>query len=169
MDYIHAYESPVGRLLLSSDGEALTGLWIENQKYYAATLSTDVENKPMPVHLKAANWLTAYFNGQAPCIDFPLRPKGSSFRQEVWQALQSIPYGSTTTYGAIAAQLSQMTGKSTSARAVGGAVGHNPISIIIPCHRVVGASGRLTGYAGGLDIKQTLLELEQQDENKKHR
>ena len=163
MDFIYEYKSPVGRLLLSSDGEALTGLWIEGQKYYAATLSTDAEKQETPVHLKAANWLTAYFNGQAPEIDFPLKPKGSSFRQAVWEVLRSIPYGATTTYGAIAAQLSQITGKGTSARAVGGAVGHNPISIIIPCHRVVGTSGKLTGYAGGLDVKQTLLELEKQE------
>ena len=164
MDFIYEYKSPVGRLLLSSDGEALTGLWIEGQKYYAATLSTDAEKRETPVHLKAASWLTAYFNGQAPEIDFPLKPKGSSFRQAVWEVLRSIPYGATTTYGAIAAQLSQITGKGTSARAVGGAVGHNPISIIIPCHRVVGTSGKLTGYAGGLDVKQTLLELEKQEQ-----
>ena len=86
MDFIYEYKSPVGRLLLSSDGEALTGLWIEGQKYYAATLSTDAEKRETPVHLKAASWLTAYFNGQAPEIDFPLKPKGSSFRQAVWSA-----------------------------------------------------------------------------------
>ena len=165
MYYKTVYQSPVGTLTLACDetGGSLVGLWIEGQKYYAATLSTDAEKQETPVHLKAASWLTAYFNGQAPEIDFPLKPKGSSFRQAVWEVLRSIPYGATTTYGAIAAQLSQITGKGTSARAVGGAVGHNPISLMIPCHRVVGTNGSLTGYGGGIARKVKLLELERAD------
>lgn len=165
MEYSWQYEAPVGRIHLASDGEALIGLWIEGQKYFNETLSEEMQNVYLPVFKKTVSWLDAYFAGKQPEVlgpDAPkLSPRGSEFRQMVWQILCEIPYGSLMTYGEIARQIAQKTGKSTmSAQAVGGAVGHNPISIIIPCHRVVGSSGSLTGYAGGLDKKIMLLTLE---------
>ncbi len=157
MDYIAGYTSPIGEILLASDGENLIGLWFENQKYFKNTLSSDYEEKELPIFEKVFSWLDRYFNGEKPEIDFPIKPRGSAFRQQVWKRLTQVPYGETITYGEIA---KEMTGKLMSAQAVGGAVGHNPISIIIPCHRVVGANGNLTGYAGGIDKKVYLLNLE---------
>ncbi len=157
------YDSPLGRLLLASDGKNLTGVWFEKQKYYAAALpNNSVENKVLPLFKQTAKWLDGYFKKQnPPCADIPLAPCGNDFRQCVWRILQEIPYGQVMTYGAIAKEVCRRLNKtSMSAQAVGGAVGHNPISIIIPCHRVVGANGSLTGYAGGLDIKKHLLALE---------
>ena len=155
--------SPVGRLTLASDGTALTGLWIEGQKYFASTLDADAIDAPaLPVFLQTAQWLDAYFEKRPLPPLPPLAPKGSDFRQKVWQQLLAIPYGKTVTYGDIAKTLKER-GVSAAAQAVGGAVGHNPISIIIPCHRVVGSSGSLTGYAGGVHIKKALLELEGTD------
>ncbi len=157
MDYIAGYTSPIGEILLASDGENLIGLWFENQKYFKNTLSSDYEEKELPIFEKVFSWLDRYFNGEKPEVDFPIKPRGSEFRQQVWKRLTQVPYGETITYGEIA---KEMTGGLKSAQAVGGAVGHNPISIIIPCHRVVGANGNLTGYAGGIDKKVYLLNLE---------
>lgn len=163
MVYLCYYNSPVGWLLMSSDGENLTGLWLEKQKYYAATLSEEgEENVNLPVFVKTGEWLDKYFRKEEPAIsDLPLAPQGGEFRQAVWKILCAIPYGQTMTYGEIARKIAAQSGRKTmSAQAVGGAVGHNPISIIIPCHRVVGSNGSLTGYAGGLDVKNKLLKLE---------
>jgi methylated-DNA-[protein]-cysteine S-methyltransferase len=166
MQYVSTYQSPVGALTLASDGESLTGLWIEGQKYYGDTLPTAAEKRDdIPVFDETKNWLSRYFEGKKPAIsELPLSPVGGEFRQSVWNILRSIPYGEVTTYGAIAEKVAAGSGKSTmSAQAVGGAVGHNPISIIIPCHRVVGSNGSLTGYAGGISTKIKLLELEGAD------
>ena len=162
MFYFACCPSPVGRLLLASDGINLTGLWIENQKYYADTLPADaVENDGLPVFKKTEDWLICYFQGQKPQItELPLAPVGTPFRRQVWKLLCQIPYGEVMTYGALAEKLALQTAEKVSARAIGGAVGHNPISIIIPCHRVVGANGSLTGYAAGLDVKIKLLARE---------
>ena len=160
MTYITHYPSPVGRLTLASDGEAITGLWIAGQKYFAATLPEDTCLRPdLSVFLQAAAWLDAYFGEEDLLSLPPLRPDGTPFRKTVWEALLDIPYGVTVTYGELAEKL-QYSGVYTSARAVGGAVGHNPISILVPCHRVLGADGSLTGYAGGVEVKRFLLELE---------
>lgn len=161
--YMTTYPAPVGLLYLASDGEAITGLWIKKQKYFdVKQLSGAVEAAELPVFRQAAAWLDAYFaEALLPPLP-PLAPGGSAFRQAVWELLREIPYGTTTTYGALADRL-RMNGIAASAQAVGGAVGHNPISILIPCHRVLGADGSLTGYAGGIDVKRFLLELEQKD------
>ena len=152
--------SPVGLLTLASDGTALTGLWIEGQKYFASTLDADAIDAPaLPVFLQASQWLDAYFEKHPLPALPPLAPKGSPFRQAVWQRLMQIPYGEITTYGALAASL-RAEGISAAAQAVGGAVGHNPILFLIPCHRVLGADGSLTGYAGGMEVKRRLLVLE---------
>ncbi len=163
MHYCHPHPSPLGPLLLASDGRQLTGLWIEGQKYFGGTLEQALVPDPgRPEFKQATRWLDAYFRGEKPPLaDLALAPQGSAFRQAVWRRLLDIPYGETLTYGAIARQLAQQTGKTAVAgQAVGGAVGHNPISIIIPCHRVVGSNGSLTGYAGGLHKKIRLLTLE---------
>ena len=160
MFYQMEYHSPLGLLTLASDGEAITGLWIKGQKYFASTLP---ENSPykddLPVFRQAEQWLDAYFGDDLLPPMPPLAPAGTAFRKAVWELLLEIPYGTTTTYGALSAELNNR-GFSSSPRAVGGAVGHNPISIFIPCHRVVGADGNLTGYAGGYEAKRFLLELE---------
>lgn len=158
--YIMVYSSPLGMLTLASDGTAITGLWIKGQKYYASTLGQSACEEHLPVFDCAATWLDHYFRGENPAMTVPLAPDGSPFRQAVWDILCRIPYGKTMTYGAIAKQLEQTAGKHVSAQAVGGAVGHNPISILIPCHRVIGANGSLTGYAGGIQKKIQLLKLE---------
>ncbi len=147
MHYTQTISSPLGNILLSADEVGLTGLWF------------DVERET-PILMDTKRWLDVYFTGREPDFTPPLHPAGSPFRQAVWQLLLEIPYGQTTTYGALAKRLG---GVRMSAQAVGGAVGHNPISIIVPCHRVVGANGSLTGYAGGLDRKIRLLEIEQTD------
>ena len=158
--YITRLSSPVGVLLLASDEITLTGLWMEGQKYFAATLSKDaVEQPDLPVFRQTAQWLSAYFDGAPLPAMPPLAPQGSVFRQAVWNQLRKIPYGQVTTYGVLARTLREQ-GISAAPQAVGGAVGHNPISIIIPCHRVVGTNGSLTGYAGGIDKKIALLKLE---------
>lgn len=160
------YSSPLGRILLASNGESLTGLWFEEQKYYADSLKGGWTEKPrLPVFTSAKNWLDRYFSGQKPdASELPLAPEGSAFRRTVWDLLCEIPYGQLTTYGELAKKAAvQMNRASMSGQAVGGAVGHNPISIIIPCHRVVGANGSLTGYAGGIQKKISLLKLEGAD------
>lgn len=163
MYYSTEYASPVGVLTLASDGAALCGLWLEGQKYHGGTIpETMVRRDDAPAFAAARAWLDAYFAGERPAIaDVPLAPIGGVFRQLVWRILTEIPYGETTTYGEIAQEVARRRdGRGTAALAVGGAVGHNPVSIIIPCHRVVGADGSLTGYAGGLARKTWLLEHE---------
>ena len=163
MTYLTKLASPLGPLCLASDGEALTGLWMEGQKYFAAGLEPETEERPdLPAFRQTAEWLEAYFAGKSLPPLPPLAPKGSPFRQAVWKQLLEIPFGKTTTYGALTQAL-KASGTPASPQAVGGAVGHNPISILIPCHRVVGADGSLTGYAGGIAKKRFLLELEGAD------
>ena len=160
MFYIKTIPSPVGPLYLASDGEALTGLWLEGQKYFAATLDGETQEQPdLPVFRQTGAWLETYFSRTPLPALPPLAPQGSSFRRAVWKLLLEIPYGETSTYGEITRKLRER-GIPTAPQAVGGAVGHNPISILIPCHRVVGTSGSLTGYAGGIEKKRFLLELE---------
>ncbi len=154
MDYIHPYRSPLGPITMASDGEHLTGLWFDGQAHFAESLAKEHQAAKLPVFDLTTQWLDAYFSGKDPGPLPPLAPGGSAFQARVWALLQRIPRGNTTTYG----ELAKLLG--SSARAVGGAVGRNPISILIPCHRVIGAGGRLTGYAGGLDKKTALLRLE---------
>ena len=161
MTYTMHYDSPLGKILLAADEEGMTGVWFEAQKYFAAKLPPENEEGTMPVLGDACRWLDVYFSGREPDFTPKLHLIGSDFRQAVWALLLQIPYGQTTTYGALAKQLAAMHGlPRMSAQAVGGAVGHNEISIIIPCHRVVGTNGSLTGYAGGIDKKAKLLTLE---------
>ena len=157
MDCIAWYASPLGRLLMASDGAAITGLWFEGQRRFARGLGDAREEARLPVLDAAARWLDVYFSGSEPDFAPPVRARGTAFEQAVWAELMKIPYGQTATYGDVARALGLSAG---AARAVGGAVGRNPISILIPCHRVVGAGGRLGGYAGGLDKKRALLTLE---------
>ncbi len=161
MQYTNRYSSPLGDILLAADGAALTGLWFERQKYFALCLDREHEEKEVPVLARAKSWLDVYFSGKEPDFDVPLHFTGTAFQRDVWEILRTIPYGQTTTYGEIARQLAQKKRlERMSAQAVGGAVGRNEISIIVPCHRVVGADGNLTGYAGGIDKKAALLRLE---------
>lgn len=160
MDYLDLMDSPVGEIAFASDGEALVGLWLEGQQYFAATLGEGERRADLPVFAQARAWLARYFEGRDPGALPPVRPRGTAFRQAVWRELAAIPYGRLTTYGEIARRIEAETGRRASARAIGGAVGHNPISIILPCHRVIGSDGSLTGYAGGVDKKIALLELE---------
>ncbi|MDR2141317.1 MAG: methylated-DNA--[protein]-cysteine S-methyltransferase [Deltaproteobacteria bacterium] len=155
------YPSPIGRLTLAAKGESLIGLWIEGQKYHgAAALGGQKGESPILVATRA--WLERYFAGERPAVEgLTLAPEGTQFRRAVWAQLREIPYGSVISYSELARRLAGgKRGVKTSARAVGGAVGRNPISILIPCHRVVGANGDLTGYAGGLGVKARLLQLE---------
>ena len=164
MQYTATYSSPLGGITLAADGEALTGLWFEGQKYFARDLSGERVEQETPALTESRRWLDIYFTGKEPDFTPPLHPVGSAFRRSVWEILLQIPYGQTTTYGEIARQLAEKQGLARmSAQAVGGAVGHNKISIIIPCHRVVGTNGNLTGYAGGIHKKEQLLELERAD------
>ena len=164
MTYTQHYDSPLGGILLAADEIGLTGLWFDGQKYFARDLSDERIEQETPVLAEAKRWLDIYFTGKVPDFTPPLHPIGSAFRRSVWEILLQIPYGQTVTYGEIAWQLSKKQGlERMSAQAVGGAVGHNEISIIIPCHRVVGTSGSLTGYAGGIGKKEKLLKLERAD------
>ena len=164
MTYIQRYRSPLGGILLSADEAGLTGLWFDGQKHFARDLPAEHTEQDTPALAAARHWLDIYFSGKEPDLLPPLHPIGSAFWQDVWQLLLQIPYGQTTTYGDIARQLAEKQGLSRmSAQAIGGAVGHNRISIIIPCHRVVGTNGSLTGYAGGIDKKIRLLALERAD------
>ena len=161
MIYTQHYESPLGGILLAADDTGLTGLWFEGQKYFARTLDAVHQKQETAVLSEARRWLDVYFGGQEPDFTPPLHPAGSAFQQEVWALLRQIPYGETTTYRALAEAVARKRGlRRMSAQAVGGAVGHNPISIIVPCHRVVGSDGSLTGYAGGLERKVQLLRVE---------
>ena len=155
MTYTYNYSSPLGEILLAANDNGLTGLWFYGAKYFAAGLEDERTEKLTPVLRQTLCWLDTYFSGSEPDFMPPLELHGSDFRRRVWAELEKIPYGETVTYGEIAKKLGVK-----SAQAVGGAVGHNPVSIIVPCHRVLGADGSLTGYAGGTDKKARLLELE---------
>ena len=167
--YKKNYKSPLGDIILVSDEHKIIGLYVGKHKYLKTIISEDIiEGENIPILQEGIGWLDDYFAGKQPdlsrlCLD----PKGGEFRQEVWKLLLEIPYGEITTYGEIGKKLAKRMGKEKmSAQAVGGAVGHNPISIIIPCHRVVGSSGSLTGFSGGINIKIKLLELEGVDMSK---
>ena len=172
MFYKTDYNSPVGIITLASDGYNLVGLWMDGQKYFGDTVKDEMYLKDdLQIFQKTKKWLDRYFQGEKPAIsELPLAPVGGAFRQTVWKVLCEIPYGQVMTYGEIAKKIAQQQGlRKMSAQAVGGAVGHNPISLIIPCHRVVGAGGNLTGYAGGLDKKIKLLEFEGVDLSRLYR
>lgn len=164
MEYIHHYNSPLGGITEASDGEHLIGLWFDGQKYFADALSAEYEENMLPIFEQTDKWLDIYFSGKEPDFTPSLYMKTSEFRRAVWEIMLTIPYGKTMTYGEIADKIANERGIARmSAQAVGGAVGHNSISLIIPCHRVVGANGSLTGYAGGIERKVKLLELEHTD------
>ncbi len=164
MQYITHFNSPIGDILLAADELGLTGVWFQGQKYFADNLSPEHKEKNIPVLELTTQWLTTYFSGQNPDFTPPIHMIGTPFQLSVWSILQTIPYGHTITYGEIANTIAKKKGVSKmSAQAVGGAVGHNPISILIPCHRVVGTNGSLTGYADGIDRKIKLLTLEKAD------
>ncbi len=161
MRYVAACRTPLGPVLMAADGTALTGLWFEGQKYFPRGLDGAPREEALPVFDEVRRWLELYFSGKEPGFMPPLRLTGTDFQMEVWALLRAIPYGETTTYGALARKLARARRlPRLSAQAVGGAVGRNPISILVPCHRVVGAGGSLTGYAGGMDRKAALLKLE---------
>ena len=164
MVYTCHYESPLGGMLLAADEIGLTGLWFDGEKYLEKQLPAEHIERETPILVESKRWLDIYFTGTEPDFLPPLHPDGSEFQQAVWELLLQIPYGKTVTYGELARQLAEKRGIARmSAQAVGGAVGHNRISVIIPCHRVVGTNGSLTGYAGGIDKKVKLLELEKTD------
>lgn len=161
MQYTSQYHSPLGEILIAADDIGLTGLWFVGQKYYALYLDKENQEQETQILKDTKIWLDIYFSGQEPNFKLPLHFIGTDFQNEVWEILYSIPYGKTMTYGEIANILAKRKGlERMSAQAVGGAVGHNEISIIVPYHRVVGSQGSLTGYAGGIDKKVSLLKLE---------
>lgn len=160
MYYSTDYSSPLGEMIILSDGEAICGVWFYGQKHFLSSIDGEITKRDdLTIFVKVKKWFDDYFKGLNPEINFKLNPSGTDFRLKVWKILSDIPYGETLTYGDIAGEFSS----SMSAQAVGGAVGHNPISILIPCHRVIGSDGKLTGYAGGLDRKIELLKLEKAD------
>lgn len=162
---LYPYSSPLGKMTMASDGKTLTGLWFDGQKYFGAGFWEDKRNyeqKELPVFEETIRWLDLYFRGKEPDFLPELSLRGTEFRKEIWKLLLEIPYGKTTTYGELAEKIAKKKGLlAMSAQAVGGAVGHNPVSILVPCHRVVGSDGSLTGYAGGMEKKLALLTLEQ--------
>ncbi|MDE5588109.1 MAG: methylated-DNA--[protein]-cysteine S-methyltransferase [Acetatifactor sp.] len=161
MQYTMTVQSPLGEILLAADDIGLTGLWFAGAKYYGRGLGCGCEEKNVPVFEETRRWLDIYFSGREPDFALSLHLTGTPFQLDVWKILCRIPYGETTTYGRIAGMIAEERGlPGMSAQAVGGAVGHNPVSVIVPCHRVVGADGSLTGYAGGIDRKIKLLMLE---------
>ena len=164
MVYTTEYASPLGPITLACDEDAIIGSWFNGQRYFGNILPEQTEQKEQPLFADAKRWLDVYFSGRAPDFLPPLRYNSTPFRKTVCEIMLTIPYGRTMTYGEIAAEIARQQGlEKMSAQAVGGAVGHNPISLMIPCHRVVGTNGSLTGYAGGLDKKIALLELEKAD------
>ena len=164
MVYVQEYASPVGGMLLAADEIGLTGLWFDGEKFFADNLPPEHAVKETPTLAAVKRWIDIYFRGKEPDFTPPLHPVGSAFRMKVWDILLKIPYGQTVTYGWIASELAVRESLARMyAQAVGDAVGHNEISIIIPCHRVVGTSGSLTGYAGGLYRKIALLKAEHID------
>lgn len=161
MMYTYHYQSPLGVMLLAADEVGLVGLWFEGQKYFAYQLGDDAVEQDRPIFKQTKKWLDTYFSGKNPDFDIPIHFIGTAFQKDVWNILRSIPYGKTMTYGEIAVLVAKKRNITRmSAQAVGGAIGHNKISVIIPCHRVVGTNGNLTGYAGGIDKKIQLLTLE---------
>lgn len=163
MIYTTTYNSPIGNLLIATKDNKLIGLWIENQKYYLSSFKEEMaEKENLEILVKTRNWLDRYFKEEKPNIsELDINLIGSEFRKNVWEILKTIPYGEVITYNDIAKKIAKQKGISKmSAQAIGGAVGHNPISIIVPCHRVVGSNGSLTGYAGGIEKKIQLLKLE---------
>ena len=161
MDYTHHYLSPLGGITMASDGDSLVGLWFDGQKHFAETLNRMHTEAALPVFEETDRWLDLYFSGKVPDFTPDLRMRATSFRKTVWEILLTVPYGKTVSYGEIAALVAKQKHlPRMSARAVGGAVEHNAVSLIIPCHRVVGADGNLTGYAGGMEKKRILLEWE---------
>ncbi len=167
MTYIKYYDSPLGKILLEADETGLIGLWFEGEKYYQNIISNDCIEKETSVLAETIRWLNIYFDGKEPDFIVPIHLIGSSFQVRVWKILLKIPYGRTITYGEVSRQLEKELGiKKMSSQAVGGAIGHNKISIIIPCHRVIGTNGNLTGYAGGIERKIKLIKLEKVDINK---
>lgn len=169
MQYVKTYSSPIGKILLAADEEGLCGLWFEGAKYFGQSLEKERKEEDTPVLKKAEKWLDDYFAGRDPGRFEPLHLNGTPFQKEVWQILQTIPYGQTMTYKEISEKLASGQGREhMSAQAVGQAVGHNPVSLIVPCHRVIGTDGSLTGYAGGMDRKVYLLKLEGSYNNQMH-
>lgn len=161
MIYTYHYTSPLGIITLVGNGGSLTGLWFDGQKYFPHKLISESIESKLPIFTQTCNWLDIYFSGRIPDFTPPISLNTTPFRKAVYDILLTIPYGHTMTYGEIANIIAKQNGvERMSARSVGGAVGHNPVSIIIPCHRVVGADGSLNGYAGGLDRKIELLKLE---------
>ena len=160
MIYMGRYDSPLGPITLAGEDGALTGLWFDGQKYFGAGLPAGTPEGEPPVFRQVRAWLDRYFRGEDPGPAPPLAPAGAAFQRAVWEVLREIPYGRTATYGQVAQAAGRGLGRNTSPRAAGSAVGRNPISLLIPCHRVVGAGGSLTGYAGGLERKEALLKLE---------
>lgn len=161
--YYYIYNSPVGKLTIASNEKNVVGLWLDGQKYYMEVLEDkEYQEKETKVIKLAEKWLDKYFNNEKPEIDeLPIEFIGSDFRKQIWKILSKIPYGKVITYGDIAKQIAKRKGiRTMSAQAVGGAIAHNPISVIVPCHRVVGANGSLTGYSGGVKVKIKLLEFE---------
>ena len=160
--YLSRYASPLGEIVMAADvGDALTGLWLPGQLHFASTLAHEVREEERDVHRLAAEWLDCYFAGEVPRFMPRVDLQGTPFQLKVWSVLLGIPYGMTMSYGEVAREVARMMGvERMSAQAVGGAVGRNPISIIIPCHRVVGSRGNMTGYAGGIAKKVALLQLE---------
>lgn len=164
MTYICHYHSPLGGITISGTENRITGLWFDGQKYFGDTLPKDYEKKELPIFEETKKWLDIYFSGKSPDFTPPLKMNTTSFRKSVWEIMLTIPFGQTMTYGEIADRIAKQKGLAKmSAQAVGGAVAHNSISLIIPCHRVVGTSGSLTGYAGGIEKKVRLLTLEKTD------
>lgn len=163
-NYIFHYSSPLGLMTLASNGDALTGLWFDGQEHFGTGLGAECIEMNLYVFEQTASWLDVYFSGKAPGFVPPLYLSSTHFRRCVWEILLTIPFGKTMTYGQIAAIMAEKNGlRRMSAQAVGGAVGHNPVSLIIPCHRVIGSDGSLTGYAGGLERKKWLLRMENAD------
>jgi len=164
MTYIYYYDSPLGGITVSSNGSEILGLWFDGQKYFGDTLPKEYEEKDLPIFEEAKRWLNIYFSGEAPDFTPPLKIDTTPFRKAVWEIMLTIPFGQTMTYGGIADRIAKQKGiAKMSAQAVGGAVGHNAISLIIPCHRVVGSNGSLTGYAGEIEKKVQLLTMEKID------
>lgn len=163
MDYISKYVSPIGDITLVSDGDYLTGLFFDGQKYFGSTLHEKYDEKELDVFVSTKKWLDIYFSGKNPDFMPSIKLVGTTFRRSVWDILLDIPYGQVITYGMISKRLNK---EKMSAQAVGGAVGHNPISILVPCHRVIGSNLSVTGYAGGIDKKLELLKLEGYDISK---
>ena len=164
MTYSTEYPSPLGTITLACDEDAVIGLWFNGQRHYGNILPPETERREHPLLREAKRWLDIYFSGQKPDFLPKLHLIGTDFQREVWDILLEIPYGQTVTYGEIARKIADKRGlKTMSAQAVGSAVGHNRVSVIVPCHRVIGSDGSLTGYAGGIERKIRLLDIEQPD------